>query len=93
MSNFFTVSSSMLPFLGEACKIRVHFHSDHAGFYEQLLIFKFETCQQLSDKFEIMRLLEVTHRTSFSEKLPTSTNSPCDLQTETSTTTEGYITS
>lgn len=63
-------------FLGEEFKIKVHFYSHHAGFYEQLLVFNFETCQLSSDKFRIMRLLEVIHQTSISEEpLPTATNS------------------
>ncbi|XP_047426420.1 putative helicase mov-10-B.1 [Mugil cephalus] len=49
---------------GEAFHLTVHFCSHDAGFYDQLLIFTFETCQQPSDKFEIMRLLEITRRTS-----------------------------
>nr|XP_046252029.1 putative helicase mov-10-B.1 isoform X1 [Scatophagus argus] len=53
---------------GETYEIKVHFHSLHAGFYEQLLVFNFETCQQFSDTFEIMRLLEVIHLTSLSEE-------------------------
>uniref|UniRef100_A0A8C4GF93 RNA helicase n=1 Tax=Dicentrarchus labrax TaxID=13489 RepID=A0A8C4GF93_DICLA len=77
-------------FLGEAYKIKVHFYSHHAGFYEQLLVFKFETCPQ-SDTFEIMRLLEVARRTSFNEEvLPTAANSSCDLQTLRWTPAEGY---
>ncbi|XP_069562717.1 putative helicase mov-10-B.2 [Brachyistius frenatus] len=64
----------------EVYRFKVHFDSDHAGFYEQLLIFKFETSQQSSDKFEIMRLLEVIHRTSCNEEhLPPSTDSSCIL--------------
>ncbi|CAK6951506.1 putative helicase mov-10-B.1 isoform X1 [Scomber scombrus] len=78
---------------GQAYKIKVHFHADHAGFYEQLLIFTFETHQPSSDEFEIMRLLEVIHHTSFSEELlPTATNSLCRLQTEKSMSTEGELT-
>ncbi|XP_051280100.1 putative helicase mov-10-B.1 isoform X1 [Dicentrarchus labrax] len=74
---------------GEAYKIKVHFYSHHAGFYEQLLVFKFETCPQ-SDTFEIMRLLEVARRTSFNEEvLPTAANSSCDLQTLRWTPAEG----
>ena len=56
-------------FLGEEYQIKVHFHSHHAGFYEQLLVFEFETWQQPSDKFKIMRLLEVIHQTSSTEQL------------------------
>ncbi|XP_070766761.1 putative helicase mov-10-B.1 [Enoplosus armatus] len=75
---------------GEAYEIKVHFYSDHPGFYEQLLVFRFETQQLSSDKFEIMRLLEVTHRAFFSEELlPTATNSLCDRQTVKSTPDEG----
>ncbi|CAJ1085149.1 putative helicase mov-10-B.1 [Xyrichtys novacula] len=46
---------------GKSFKVEVHFDSDHAGFYEQLLVFKFETHLE---EFEIMRLLEVEHLTS-----------------------------
>lgn len=68
-------------FLGDAYKIKVHFYSDHAGVYEKLLMFKFETCQQSSNKFQIMRLLEVTHRTLVSEEpCPKDTDSSCDLK-------------
>ncbi|XP_059188712.1 putative helicase mov-10-B.2 [Centropristis striata] len=57
---------------GEHYKIKVHFYSQHDGFYEQLLVFQFETHQH---RFEIMRLFEVTHRTSFSEEpVPAATN-------------------
>ncbi|XP_044207560.1 putative helicase mov-10-B.1 isoform X1 [Thunnus albacares] len=77
---------------GETYKIKVHFHAVHAGFYEQLLVFKFETRKQSSDKFEIMRLLEVTHHTSSNKELPsTATNSLCELQTEKSTSTKGVV--
>ncbi|TKS77630.1 putative helicase mov-10-B.2 [Collichthys lucidus] len=66
---------------GDAYKIEVHFYSDHAGVYEKLLMFKFETCQQSSNKFQIMRLLEVTHRTLVSEEpCPKDTDSSCDLK-------------
>lgn len=77
-------------FPGETYKINVHFYSDHAGFYEQLLVFKFKTCQQSSDKFEIMRLLEVIHRTSHSEELLPTATTMCDLETVMSTPAEGY---
>ncbi|XP_044065668.1 putative helicase mov-10-B.1 [Siniperca chuatsi] len=74
---------------GEAYTIKVHFYSVQPGFYEQLLVFRFETHQQSSDKFEIMRLLEVIHQTSFSEELlPTATNSLWERQTVKSTPTE-----
>uniref|UniRef100_A0A3B4UM82 RNA helicase n=1 Tax=Seriola dumerili TaxID=41447 RepID=A0A3B4UM82_SERDU len=67
---------------GEAYKIRVHFNAEHPGFYEQLLVFKFKTDPLSSDMFEIMRLLEVMHQTSFNEEvLPTVTNSLRTLQT------------
>ncbi|XP_035864328.1 putative helicase mov-10-B.1 isoform X1 [Sander lucioperca] len=67
---------------GESYKLKVHFDSEHAGFYEQLLVFQVESRQQSSDKFEIMRILEVIHWTSFSEEpLPTATTSVSDLQT------------
>uniref|UniRef100_A0A3B4WP45 RNA helicase n=1 Tax=Seriola lalandi dorsalis TaxID=1841481 RepID=A0A3B4WP45_SERLL len=65
-----------------AYKIRVHFNAEHPGFYEQLLVFKFKTDPLSSDMFEIMRLLEVMHQTSFNEEvLPTVTNSLRTLQT------------
>ena len=74
---------SPVLFPGEAYEITVHFYSEHAGFFEQLLVFKFETQQPSSDKFEIMRLLEVTHRAPLSEEsLPESSS---DTQTEDST--------
>ncbi|XP_042346930.1 putative helicase mov-10-B.2 [Plectropomus leopardus] len=53
---------------GKTYEIQVHFFSEHAGFYEQLLIFQLQTCQQSSDKFEIMRLLEVICWISSSEE-------------------------
>ncbi|XP_056278751.1 putative helicase mov-10-B.2 [Pseudoliparis swirei] len=62
---------------GETYQIRVHFYSEHAGFYEYLLCFHFETCQESLRKFQIMRLLEVRHRTSSSEE-PLPTDSLCD---------------
>ncbi|XP_062419323.1 putative helicase mov-10-B.1, partial [Pungitius pungitius] len=66
---------------GEEYKIKVHFISEHAGFFEHLLVFKFKTHPQSSDII-IMRLLEVIRRTSLSEeRLPTATNSLCDLHT------------
>ncbi|XP_071332381.1 putative helicase mov-10-B.1 isoform X2 [Trachinotus anak] len=75
---------------GEAYKIRVHFSAEHAGFYEQLLVFKFKTDPQSSDIFEIMRLLEVIHRTSFNEELlPTATNSLYTSQTVKHAPTDG----
>ncbi|KAM3617817.1 uncharacterized protein V6R79_011507 [Siganus canaliculatus] len=55
---------------GEAYKINVHFYSEHAGLYEQILVFMFEACHWPSDKFEIVRLVEITHRTSFNEEAP-----------------------
>ncbi|XP_077947383.1 putative helicase mov-10-B.2 [Gasterosteus aculeatus] len=65
---------------GAEYKLKVHFCSEHAGFYEHLLVFKFKTHPQASDKM-IMRLLEVIRQTFFSEEpLPTATNL-CDLQT------------
>ncbi len=91
ITNFFISVSPML-FLGEEYKINIHFYSDHAGFYEQLLVFKFKTCQQSSEKFDIMRLLEVIHRTHFSDEiLPTAGNSSCDLQTVKWSPAKGYI--
>lgn len=77
-------------FLGEEYKINVHFYSDHAGFYEQLLVFKFQTRQKPSEKFEMMRLLEVRHCTFSEEILPTDGNSSCDLQTVKGSSAEGY---
>uniref|UniRef100_A0A671WFQ8 Mov10 RNA helicase n=1 Tax=Sparus aurata TaxID=8175 RepID=A0A671WFQ8_SPAAU len=66
----------------------VHFYSQHAGFFEQLLVFKFETGQQASHEFEIMRLLEVTHWTSSSEELfPTNS---CNSHTKECTSTEKH---
>lgn len=77
-------------FLGEEYKIKVHFCSHHAGIYEQLLVFKFEICQPFSAKFEIMRLLDIIHRTSVSEEpLPTAAESLCNHQTIESTPAEG----
>lgn len=71
---------SVMLFVGAEYKLKVHFCSEHAGFYEHLLVFKFKTHPQASDKM-IMRLLEVIRQTSFSEEpLPTATNL-CDLQT------------
>uniref|UniRef100_A0A3Q3EYN8 RNA helicase n=1 Tax=Labrus bergylta TaxID=56723 RepID=A0A3Q3EYN8_9LABR len=53
--------------------IKVHFNSRYAGFYDHLLVFKFETHQPSSEKFEIMRLLEVQRLTSISvEPAPTT---------------------
>uniref|UniRef100_A0A4W6DDE0 RNA helicase n=1 Tax=Lates calcarifer TaxID=8187 RepID=A0A4W6DDE0_LATCA len=76
----------------EAYKIKVHFYCDHAGFFEQLLVFKFETGLQTSVKFEIMRLIEVIHLTSFSEELlHAATNSLCDFQTVTLTSRESHM--
>ncbi|GAA6222732.1 putative helicase mov-10-B.1 [Lates japonicus] len=76
---------------GKAYKIKVHFYCDHAGFFEQLLVFKFETGPQTSVKFEIMRLIEVIHLTSFSEELlHATTNSLCDFQTVTLTSQESF---
>ncbi|XP_030280361.1 putative helicase mov-10-B.1 [Sparus aurata] len=73
---------------GEEFKISVHFYSQHAGFFEQLLVFKFETGQQASHEFEIMRLLEVTHWTSSSEELfPTNS---CNSHTKECTSTEKH---
>lgn len=77
-------------FPGGKYQIEVHFYAEHAGFYEQLLVFQFKTGQKPSDKFEIMRLLEVIHRTSFSEELlPTATTSLCDLQVKNQTRADG----
>lgn len=88
--NFITFLPPML-FLGESYKLKVHFDSEHAGFYEQLLVFQVESRQQSSDKFEIMRILEVIHWTSFSEEpLPTATTSVSDLQTMNWTPAKGY---
>ncbi|XP_034552700.1 putative helicase mov-10-B.1 [Notolabrus celidotus] len=69
---------------GESFQIRVHFSSSHAGFYEQLLVFKFETQQPSSEMFEIMRLLEITYLTSVTEEpQPTTDREPvCEQQTE-----------
>lgn len=83
VSHFVFTFFSPMIFPGEAYNITVHFYSEHAGFFEQLLVFKFETQQPSSDKFEIMRLLEVKHRTTLSEEpLPKDTNSSCNTQTE-----------
>ncbi|XP_037629487.1 putative helicase mov-10-B.2 [Sebastes umbrosus] len=66
---------------GAAYQINVHFHSKHAGFYEQFLVFKFESHDLPSDNFEIMRLFEIIRRTSLSEEpLPRESTSPCDLK-------------
>ncbi|XP_041800816.1 putative helicase mov-10-B.1 [Chelmon rostratus] len=77
---------------GEAYEIKVHFYSHHAGFYEQLLVFKFETCQQPPDKFEIMRLLEIIQQTSLNdEPLPTAASSSCNLQLVNRTPAHGEL--
>ncbi|XP_026223832.1 putative helicase mov-10-B.2 [Anabas testudineus] len=77
---------------GAEYKIGIHFCSEHAGFYEQLLVFTFKAGQRPSDKFKIVRLLEVIHWTSFSEELPpTATNSLCDLQAMTQTQADSAV--
>ncbi|KAK1898299.1 putative helicase mov-10-B.1 [Dissostichus eleginoides] len=76
---------------GEAYKIQVHFNSEHAGFYEQLLVFKFETRLQSTDTFEVMRLLEILQRTSFDEEpLTTVPDSLCDIETVKWIPVEGF---
>lgn len=92
-TDLFSSLFSPMLFLGMEYKIEVHFYAEYTGFYEQLLVFKFKTGQQPSDKFEIIRLLEVIHRMSFSEELPsTATTSLCDLQVMNQTRADGYIT-
>ncbi|XP_033943961.1 putative helicase mov-10-B.1 isoform X1 [Pseudochaenichthys georgianus] len=76
---------------GEAYQIQVHFNSEHAGFYEQLLVFKFETRLQSTDTFEVMRLLEINQRTSYDEEpLTTVPDSLCDIETVKWVPVEGF---
>ncbi|XP_049438320.1 putative helicase mov-10-B.2 isoform X3 [Epinephelus fuscoguttatus] len=93
VKNIFTVrdthgniieSMKQLPLgRGEAFKLQVHFYSEYAGLFEHLLIFQLETHQQASEKSEIMRLLEITHRTSSCEEpLCAAPKSLCDNRTE-----------
>ncbi|XP_041654672.1 putative helicase mov-10-B.1 [Cheilinus undulatus] len=67
---------------GESYDIKIKFHSKHAGFFDMLLIFKFETREPSSDKFHIMRLIEVSYLTSCSKELEPTTakKASCDLQ-------------
>ncbi|KAI4824099.1 hypothetical protein KUCAC02_012642 [Chaenocephalus aceratus] len=75
----------------EAYQIQVHFNSEHAGFYEQLLVFKFETRLQSPDTFEVMRLLEINQRTSYDEEpLTTVPDSLCDIETVKWVPVEGF---
>ncbi|KAK5923711.1 hypothetical protein CgunFtcFv8_000656 [Champsocephalus gunnari] len=76
---------------GEAYQIQVHFNSEHAGFYEQLLVFKFETRLQSTDTFEVMRLLEINQRTSYDEEpFTTVPDSLCDIETVKWVPVEGF---
>ncbi|XP_037835264.1 putative helicase mov-10-B.1 [Kryptolebias marmoratus] len=73
---------------GEVFYLNIYFISDQAGFYEQLLVFTFE--KAYSDKFEIMCLLEITHRTSCAEtNPPEGTNLLHNLQTVKRATAHG----
>lgn len=66
---------------GESYKIKIHFSSDHSGLYEQLLVFKFKTGNGPSEKFEVMRLLEVTRQTSQSENSHAKSKEEQSVQT------------
>ncbi|XP_015240104.1 PREDICTED: putative helicase mov-10-B.1 [Cyprinodon variegatus] len=56
----------LLP--GDSYDIKINFTSDHPGFYEQILVFKFKRGYDHPEFFEIMRLLEVEFQIAQSEK-------------------------